>query len=300
MLSKRLLILMWCLGILWGCASQDDVLMLDSRIVNLREEHEMLKKRVAEVEQTNLEALENSREVRSQMASYREQRRDTDQQIRTQAAGIRVMMNELREQENILRGQIEETEFMLKQKMEMLIEKHKQIAARLERLEEAGEKLQKSVSRIEQYLNLEPADTEKPSPDTLIITEAQDEELSEKGLYQKAKAAFDRDDFETALNGFQKFIERFPKSKNADNAQFWIGEIYYREKWYEKAILEYQKVIENYPKGNKVQAALLKQGFAFYRLDDKTNGRLILKELVRKYPDSSEAALARRKIAEWQ
>jgi TolA-binding protein len=58
-------------------------------------------------------------------------------------------------------------------------------------------------------------------------------------------------------------LKRFPKSDNADNAQFWIGEIYYRQKWYETAILEYQKVIENYPKGNKVQASLLKQGFAF-------------------------------------
>ena len=58
-------------------------------------------------------------------------------------------------------------------------------------------------------------------------------------------------------------MEKYPKSNSADNAQFWIGEIYYREKWYEKAILEYQKVIENYPQGNKISAALLKQGLHF-------------------------------------
>ena len=39
-------------------------------------------------------------------------------------------------------------------------------------------------------------------------------------------------------------LKRFPQSDQADNAQFWIGETYYRENWYEKAILEYQKVIE--------------------------------------------------------
>ena len=47
---------------------------------------------------------------------------------------------------------------------------------------------------------------------------------------------------EIVVKKFKELIERFPKSERADNAQFWIGEIYYREKWYEKAILEYQKV----------------------------------------------------------
>jgi len=82
----------------------------------------------------------------------------------------------------------------------------------------------------------------------------------------------------------------------ADNAQFWIGEIYYNQKWYEKAILEYQKVIENYPNGNKVQSALLKQGFSFFNLGDKANARLIFTELIKKYPKSNEAEIAKKKL----
>ena len=111
-----------------------------------------------------------------------------------------------------------------------------------------------------------------------------------------AKQAFDQGDFETAREGFQELIKQHPKSKNADNAQFWIGEIYYREKWYEKAIIEYQKVIEKHPKGNKVPASLLKQGFAFYNLGDKANARLILTELIKKYPKSNESNIARQKL----
>jgi tol-pal system protein YbgF len=111
-----------------------------------------------------------------------------------------------------------------------------------------------------------------------------------------AKQAFDQGDADTAKKKFKELIERYPKSERADNAQFWIGEIYYREKWYEKAILEYQKVIENYPKGNKVPASLLKQGLAFKNLGDKANARLILEELIRKYPKTSEAKIARDKL----
>jgi len=114
-----------------------------------------------------------------------------------------------------------------------------------------------------------------------------------------AKQAFDQGDFETAREGFQKLIKQHPKSKNADNAQFWIGEIYYREKWYEKAIIEYQNVIEKHPKGNKVPASLLKQGFAFYNLGDKANARLILTELLKKYPKSNESKIARQKLKEF-
>ena len=113
---------------------------------------------------------------------------------------------------------------------------------------------------------------------------------------KKSKAKFDQGKADIAREGFLQLLKKYPKSQNADNAQFWIGEIYFREKWYEKAILEYQKVIEKYPKGNKVRAALLKQGIAFYNLGEKANARLILQELISKYPDSNESKIAKRKI----
>ena len=141
-------------------------------------------------------------------------------------------------------------------------------------------------------MNLEPSD------DSQIIDgkgEAE-KDLSESEIYTSAKKAFDQGDLEAAREGFKKLIKKYPKSKNADNAQFWIGETYYQEKWYENAILEYQKVIEGYPKGNKAPASRLKQGFAFLQLGDKGNARLILKELTAKHPKSSEAKIAKQKL----
>ena len=162
------------------------------------------------------------------------------------------------------------------------------------------------ILRYDQYLNLEPSKraAQKPEPAPKPEPEKKPEapipkEPAEKDVYQSAKSAFDRGDYDSARKGFQDFLAKYPKSGNADNAQFWIGETYYREKWYEKAILEYQKVIENYPKGNKVQAALLKQGLAFFNLGGKTNianSRLILRELVSKYPKSNEAKIATQKL----
>jgi tol-pal system protein YbgF len=93
------------------------------------------------------------------------------------------------------------------------------------------------------------------------------------------------------------FLEKFSDSDRADNARFWIGEIYFAEQWYERAILEYEKVIKNYPDGNKVAGAYLKQGFSFEKIGENANARLILNELLEKFPDSNEAKIAKKKLA---
>jgi tol-pal system protein YbgF len=124
-----------------------------------------------------------------------------------------------------------------------------------------------------------------------------DKESSEDmDLYAKGKKLFDTEDYAGARDAFMSLLAKFPKSDQADNAQFWIGETYFRETWYEKAILEYQKVIDDFPQGNKVPAALLKQGMAFVELGDKENANLIFKELIDRFPRSSEATLAAKKL----
>jgi len=163
----------------------------------------------------------------------------------------------------------------------------------LNHLAEVTDQHSERIVRMEQYLNLE---STKKTTGVVPSGTPEAKASSEDEIYRSAKQAFDQGDSEAARKGFEEFIKRYPKSKNADNAQFWIGEIYYREKWYEKAILEYQNVIEKYPNGNKIPAALLKQGLAFSNIGDKANAKLILEELSRKYPDSNEAKVAAEKL----
>lgn len=230
---------------------------------------------------------------------------EKDQALRGRLAELHENLNQLREEIRYLRGGFEEKEHALKQKLLTSKEAETQSINRMDRVEEATFENKDRLSRIEQYLNLEaskkgtstPEPTPKPEPAPKPEAPAK-KEPTEKDLYQSAKAAFDKGDFDSARQEFQSFLGKYPKSRNADNAQFWIGETYYREKWYEKAILEYQKVMENYPKGNKVPASLLKQGLAFLNYGDKANSRLILRELVSKYPKSNEANIAKQKLKE--
>ncbi|MGD8471900.1 MAG: tol-pal system protein YbgF [Desulfobacterales bacterium] len=271
---KRWLINFILVGLLviWGCATQSDVNTIDNRLTEM----EM---RDAQQRQFR-EELKSDVEVRNQ-------------QLRKQSAGLRALLEEMNEEIRILGGRVEEMEYALKQEQQNARELEKKREEKLDRLAELTDQHSERIVRMEQYLNLE--SSKKPVATVAPATPAT-KPSSEDEIYRSAKQAFDQGDSEAARKGFQEFIRRYPESKNADNAQFWIGEIYYREKWYEKAILEYQNVIEKFPKGNKVPAALLKQGLAFSNIGDNANAKLILEELVRKYPKSNEAKVAAEKL----
>jgi tol-pal system protein YbgF len=254
--------------------------------------------RLLQAEQRYTEAEQKNKNLEARLEEYRNVREQYDNDLRSRTAGQNATIDQLQEEIGILKGKLEETDYLLKQKINAFAELSEKREVKLESIDKTTSSNKDRIDRLEQYLNFE--STTGAQKRTTVSNKTSKKQvkhkLSEKDVYKSAKQAYDKGDLNSAREGFQKLLKDFPKSENADNAQFWIGEIYYREKWYEKAILEYQKVIEKYPKGNKVTASLLKQGFAFFNLGDKSNARLILSELIKKYPKSNEAKIAERKL----
>ena len=284
-MKSAVLVNLVCLMLLAGCVSKNEVTSIDTRL--------------NELEIRNAEAKKRSQALKSDLTV----REEEEQALRHQSAGLRAKIEALNEEIRALNGRIEELEHLLNRQKKMEAEGIKAEEERVEKLAKSTKINDERIYRIEQYLNFEPSAQKAPAKKTDEKTVAKiipagevKTGLSEDEIYRLAKQAFDQGDSDAARKKFQELIEKFPKSERADNAQFWIGEIYYREKWYEKAILEYQKVIENYPKGNKVPASLLKQGLAFLNLGDKNNSRLILEELIKKHPKSNEAKIAKDKV----
>ena len=284
---KNIVLFIACLAILCGCAMQQDVIALYDRIGGL--------------EQRNAELEKDEAQLKSMTQDCIKKQEEKEQLHRTKSAGMYVMLDELREEIRVLNGKLEEAEYLLKRKITALEDTETKSKDILGKVEERSALNYDRIVNIQQYLNLEFSGSDSKikivgKTDPLRQSTLADSGGAEDEVYASAKQAFDQGDLETAREEFQKIIKQYPKSRHADNAQFWIGEIYYREKWYEKAILEYQKVLEKYPKGNKVSASLLKQGLAFLNLGEKANARLILNELVVKHPKSNEAKIAKRKL----
>lgn len=281
--AQRAILLAVVFLMVGGCALQNDIVAMDKRFVYLSQ-------RVSKQEN----AIES---LRSDISRYHEEQRSANQVFREQQADLGALVDNLREDILVLRGRLEEVGYVTHEKMGTVAEEEAKREEQAKRREQAIQASLDRIVRLEDYLGLEPSE-QMVFPKTPPASKEQQTPIQKTPdlMYAQAKEKFDRGAYDTARELFQSFLNEFPKDENADNAQFWIGEVYYREKWYEKAILEYQKVLERYPKGNKVRGALLKQGFAFLNLGDKDNAKLILRELVRKYPDSSEAKIAKDKL----
>lgn len=115
-------------------------------------------------------------------------------------------------------------------------------------------------------------------------------------LYNTAYLDFTRGKYDVAISGFRRFIEEFPGSENADNAQYWIGECYYSQGKYDTALIELQRVISRYPNGNKASAAAYKIALVYQQQGDEARAREQLNRVVRDYPNSAEAKLARDRL----
>src|SRR5262245_51187714 len=61
-------------------------------------------------------------------------------------------------------------------------------------------------------------------------------------LFAAAYSDYSRGNYDLALSEFKQYVEIYPSSELADNAQYWIGEILYTQKKMPEAIAEFEKV----------------------------------------------------------
>ncbi len=128
------------------------------------------------------------------------------------------------------------------------------------------------------------------------IESSEKPKTTEQVLYNASKDSFDQGRFEESIEGFSTFLDRYPKSELADNAQYWIGECYMALGRYDLAIPAYEEVKKKYPEGNKVPDAMLKQAMAFLKINDKTSTRILLKRIISSFPESDQAKVAKQRL----
>lgn len=287
---KRIIITICTLSLLsTGCALQQDIAILEERLLAVEFSNQELQKKNQELQ----------KQLLSDLDTIGETRKSTERSIRTQVAGMVANMEAMEQEVRLLKGRVEELEYMINRKATDYEDSEKKNSERIDEMSLTVGKLDQRLIHVEQYLNVERKESRPAAASPATGTKLQPKGSSEKELYEKGRQAYDNGEMDNARQAFLTLIQNHPKSNQADNAQFWIGETYYREKWFERAILEYQTVIEKYPKGNKVPAAMLKQGMALLQIGEKSSARLILQELIKKNPKAPESKIAAKKLKEF-
>ena len=132
-----------------------------------------------------------------------------------------------------------------------------------------------------------------PTQSTAIPAEMKAEEH-----YNRAYSYLTAADYTNAQAWLDEFIKRHPKDALADNAYYWLGEVYLVQNNPKAALVNFKSGLETFPKGAKAPANLLKMGVALNQLDKPDLAKGMWQKLVKDFPKAPEADKARAKLAE--
>lgn len=118
----------------------------------------------------------------------------------------------------------------------------------------------------------------------------------EKSSYQKAFNLLMDREYDQAQNAFRSFLKKYPGSRLADNAQYWLAEANYVTRNFDTALVEFRKVVQRFPSSSKVSDTLLKIGYIQYEKKQWGAARKSFKGLVSRYPNSTASQLAKKRL----
>jgi len=117
--------------------------------------------------------------------------------------------------------------------------------------------------------------------------------------YLAAQKSYARQDYQAALDQFGAFLQKYPLSMQAQNAQFWRAKSFQALERYEEAIAEYNRLRDSYPTGpgdnpanSKVPSAMHQQAVCHARLGQTERAIELFKQVIRDFPNSPAAVQA--------
>jgi len=119
---------------------------------------------------------------------------------------------------------------------------------------------------------------------------------AEKQAYDQAFQALKELRYADAADAFRSFLDRYPDSEYADNAQYWLGESYYVTRNYDIALTAFEELLARFPESPKAPDALLKVGYTHYELEQWDSARAALIQVQENYPDSTLSRLAENRL----
>ncbi len=117
-----------------------------------------------------------------------------------------------------------------------------------------------------------------------------------KETFQAGLRDYNAAKYTVASGEFQDVVHYYPMDDLAGSAQFYLGEIAYRQQDYAEAIKAYNAVLEGFSGNLKAPTAQLHKGFALIQQGKKDAGVHELRLLIQRHPQTPEASQARAKL----
>jgi len=121
------------------------------------------------------------------------------------------------------------------------------------------------------------------SKKAIIIPKITNEEYQAK--YIESLSNYQNGEWNISLDGFKFLIQADSNHDLADNCQYWIGEVYYSLKEYNRSIKEFEKVF-TFPGTNKADDAQFKLGLCYVNIGQIDKAKQEFENLLEIYPNS--------------
>lgn len=185
-----------------------------------------------------------------------------------------------------------------------------QISGQIQSLNDSVDELKSRISRLDktlqdiqsqlQNVSVQPTagapGQQSPSPDGQNPGQQQPQAPPVDQLYQGGIRDYNSAKYDVAAGEFGDVLKYYPQDNLAGNAQFYLGEIAYRQGDYKTAIKNYDAVLEQFPGNPKAPAAQLRKAEAEIALNQREAGIRDLRSLIQRYPQTPEAAQARSRL----
>lgn len=206
-------------------------------------------------------------------------------------AGSAYLLNvieQLRQEVMDLRGMVEEQGFLIKQLRQENRDRYLDLDERVARLSGATDR-----GRAAPAVPLgQPSAPVSVTPATGAEEVLASSERLESAAYTKAFQLIGEKRFDQALAALKQLLVDFPSGRYADNAQYWLGEVYMAQGDYSAAQAAFSLVLSGYPQSPKIPDATYKLGRLYDLLGNRQQAREYLEQVINRYPDTAASRLS--------
>jgi tol-pal system protein YbgF len=170
------------------------------------------------------------------------------------------------------------------------------LRGRVEVLENANDTLRKQQRDLYADLDKRLASAQTAAPPGMPGSPQPSAPGADQAAYDQAFNLLKASKYTDAIVSFQQFLQSWPQSSLADNAQYWLGEAYYVTRDFQNAAAAFQTVLDRWPASRRAPDALLKLGYTQAELQHIAQARATLTSVSTRFPGSDAANLAAARL----
>jgi tol-pal system protein YbgF len=120
--------------------------------------------------------------------------------------------------------------------------------------------------------------------------------VSAEKLFSDAVRDYQGGNFAMAGPEFTAYIQQYPNTPQAAEAQYYLGDIFYQQKQYDQAAEAFDQVLERYPEGPRTPDAQYKKGMSLLNQGKRDAAAREFRGVISKFPDSTAASAAKEAL----